>query len=352
MDIQNPLWLLAIGPFLLLLFFVRRERIILKGSKLLFRQPSLFDRLILKIRTPLWLSAVFLVIFALSAPTVRLENPPSFYTESRIMVVCVDTSTSMGYGPDSAMEKIKRLSKDFALKRHQRKDYVSVTAYSGIAGTPRGGAAIIMPPTRDWENIEKSIAILRSQLLGSHTAIGEGVWVSLKVLLKDQIFTNKFDFEVMRQSLETIGTPEEDVSYLLRVANKLGRQKNKVIVLFTDGYYNTGIDPVKPMWLAKRLGIRVHFVAFHASAATGLSQEEAGRRKALLAQSVVLTGGQYYESSKIEEVAYFYNLIDQAEKDQVWIKPEFVTQENYRPYVWLSFVLLVIFIGSEGRMKV
>ena len=352
MDIQNPLWLLAIAPFLCLLFFLRRERKIIKGSKFIFRRPNLIDRLILRIRKPLWLASVLLVIYALASPTVKQESPPSFYTESRVMAVCIDTSTSMGDGPESAMEKIKRLSRDFALKRHRNGDYLSVTAYSGISGTPRGGAAIIMPPTRDWENIENSIGILKSRLLGSYTAIGEGVWVSLKALLKEQVFENKLDFEMMRQSLETVGTPEEDVSYLLKTAGKLGVQKNKVIVLFTDGYYNTGIDPAKPLWFAKRLGIRVHFVAFHASSATGLSQDEAEKRKALLAQSVVLTGGLYYESGNIEEVAYFYSLIDQAEKGKVLVRPEFVTQENYKQYVWLSFILFSVLIISEGRIKV
>ena len=61
-------------------------------------------------------------------------------------------------------------------------------------------------------------------------------------------------------------------------------------------------------------------------------RREAEKQKALLAKGVVETGGQYYESGKIEEVAHFYSLIDQAEKGKVLVKSEFVTQENYKQY--------------------
>lgn len=352
MDIRHPLWLLAAVPFICLLFFLAKERKRVKAVRILFKQPHLADRFILRTKKPLWLLSSLLAVYALASPMIELEKPPTFSVQSRTMVLSVDCSTSMGSGPDSAMEKIKKLTREFAKKRHSAGDFVGITAYSGIQNASRGGAAIIVPPTRDWSSIEGSISILRSQLLGSYTAIGEGIWVSLKAILKDLVYDNKLDFESARLSLDTVGTEKENVLYLLELANKTGAQKDKVIVLFTDGYYNSGIDPAKPLWLAKRLGIRVHFVAFLATGQTGLTKEEAENRKARLAQSVVATGGKYFESSDIAKVAEFYNEIDRIEKGKITIKSEYSTEEDYERYIWLAFILFSMFIVSEGRMKI
>lgn len=268
------------------------------------------------------------------------------------MILCVDTSTSMGEGPNSSMEKIKRLTKEFARKRNLAGDYVSITAYSGHTGVPRGGAAIILPPTQDWPSIDSAVNVLHSRLLGLYTATGEGLWVSLKAILKDSVYEHKFDFEEMRLALETVGTSQEQVRYLLEVANKVGPQKDKVIVLFTDGYYNTGMEPAKPLWLAKRLGIRVHFVAFLASAVTGLSLEDQQKHKAILAQSVVLTGGKYFESSDIAEVARFYGIIDQIEKGKILVKSEYSAFPVYEKYAWLALMLFSALVITYGRTKI
>ncbi len=47
----------------------------------------------------------------------------------------------------------------------------------------------------------------------------------------------------------------------------------KVIILFTDGIYNVGIRPSRPLRFIKRLGVKVHVVSVPASAETGVEHE-------------------------------------------------------------------------------
>ena len=108
MEMQYPLWLLAVIPFLGLLFYLRRPRKIIRASKLLFQSPSWLDKVIIKVRKPLWFLTAMCLIYALAAPTEGQEQPPAFEVQNRLMILCIDVSTSMGEGPDSAMEKIKQ----------------------------------------------------------------------------------------------------------------------------------------------------------------------------------------------------------------------------------------------------
>lgn len=352
MEIQQPLWLMALLPFLLLLWFRTRHQKAVVAAKKQFRRPHFLDIFLVRLRKLSFIVVFGLIAFALAAPLIKSAQPPDFFTETRTMYLCVDTSTSMGSGPDSAMEKIKVLTEQFAKRRHEAGDYVGISAYSGHASSARGGAAVIMRPTRDWESIKDAIAVLHSQLLGAFTAIGEGIWTSVQSIVREDVIKNNLDFELLRQSVESIGTDHEDPSYVLRLANQMPKQNDKVIVVFTDGYYNTGIEPAKPLWMAKRLGIRVYFIAFNATGPTGLSKEEGEKRKQILAQGVALTGGQYFESSDIQKISSFYDQIDRMEKGKIIVKTKSTTKEDYEKYVFGAIVLLFMFVCSEGRLKI
>ncbi|MHC4183088.1 MAG: vWA domain-containing protein, partial [Planctomycetota bacterium] len=108
--------------------------------------------------------------------------------------------------------------------------------------------------------------------------------------------------------------------YALNFAKKVektGSMKNKVIILFTDGIYNVGINPVRPLRLAKRLGIRVYVVSVPASGETGVEHEQAVERTALLQKGIESTGGKFFAAEDYEEVRQFYEEINRIEKDEI-----------------------------------
>ena len=113
------------------------------------------------------------------------------------------------------------------------------------------------------------------------TAIGEGLFTSILALIErdmGQVFeVNKLRTSMNRE--KGLGKYALDFAKLVQGR---GTMKNKVIVLFTDGIYNVGINPTRPLRFIKRLGVKVHVVSVPASAETGVEHEQAAERTASL----------------------------------------------------------------------
>jgi hypothetical protein len=124
--------------------------------------------------------------------------------------------------------------------------------------------------------------------------------------------------------------------------------KNKLIILFTDGIYNIGISPDRPLRLLKRMGIKAYVVAVKASDVTGVDPEVAAQHIEELRESVESTGGKYFHAENFEEVARFYDEIDSIEKDKIVI--ETVSKKKdlfvYPTIASLFFLLVSIVIEN------
>ncbi len=344
MGFSQPWILMAVIPFLLLLFFLkkiekRRYRDI--PTEMIVKRIGGIKKFAKTAGKILWISAAIFLIISLAQPQNVLETD-KFNIEGRVMVLSVDLSTSMsGTGFSTAgrpaVDVIKELSLEFT-KRRATTDLVGITAYGGkSSGRDYGQAAVIVFPTSEYAQLEPSIQFLKPFMLGAYTSIGEGIFLSILSIL-DQETLEDINIPALVQSLEG------DHIYALGLVKKTGRFNNRVIILFTDGKNNAGIEPKYPMWLAKMLGIKVYFVALESTSYTGLSPDEQKRQKELLIQGVLETGGKYYEASKIEQVEEFYDDIDRLETARLGMET-FEKREDL--YFWpVLLVLIIILTGA------
>ncbi len=325
---QHPEYLALFVFFLILAILARKRRqhVVVASAEQVVRSPFI-ARFVVGLPLFCWFVLSCLLVAALAHPQTSFLA--SYITiDSKKAMVCVDASASMGEGlRGTAMERIKDMLYEFAKNRLAKGDFLGVSAYSGQTNSSRGYgyARTIQYPTQDEEIVSAAVNVLRPSMFGNYSAVGDGVLVSIISLIEPQarkIFAEKYDRMLLEDNLWSLGTSKEDVEYAQQIAAALGKLKGHYIVLFTDGKYNTGMNPASALWFAEHLGIRVHFIAFASTAATGLSREEQQRRKAKTIEAVLRTGGTYKESVDVEGVAMLLKEIDSIEKVKVTIEEE------------------------------
>jgi len=282
-------------------------------------RAGLISRLIITLPLFCWLCVSFLLVTALANPQTK-QVLTFLQVRSKTAILCMDASASMGEGgPRSAMNRIKFMLSDFARLRLDKGDFVGISAYSGQTNSSRGYgyARIIQYPSRDNEIVQAAINVVQPSMFGHYSAVGDGVLISIIGLIEPearQALGDRYDPHLLEDNLWSLGTSEENVEYAQEVAAAIGKQQGRYIVLFTDGKFNTGINPALALWFAERIGLKVHFIAFESTAATGLPPEEQQRRKARTIEAVSKTGGMYKESVDVAGVARLLAEINDAEK--------------------------------------
>ncbi|MFN3466146.1 MAG: vWA domain-containing protein [Candidatus Brocadiales bacterium] len=284
MTLGSP-WLLLLIPLLYLLLKVFGGRSYL-GYSSIRALPGLtpFKAVLARLPGLLWFMAVTFTVLGLCHPQSDLQET-ELTTQGLEMILAVDTSFSM---TGHALEVVKGVIKDFIKRRSN--DLIGIT----IFGTD---AALVVLPTREYTLLENSLDRIQASQVGFQTAIGEGLFTSIMALVEADM-GKEFEIQKIRDSIRTPQLGD----YALRLAKRLGIKKNRVIVLFTDGIYNVGIDPTKPLRLASRLGIRVYVVAVEPSAETGVEPEQAAKRIADLSGGATATGGRYLKAGGVEEL--------------------------------------------------
>lgn len=325
MSFANP-WALLIAPlfFLLLYLFRRRVRYVGYSSVANLEELRGLGRVLMRLPRQCWFIAVVFASIAIARPQTSFHET-EFTIEGREIILAIDASFSM---TGKAMETIKSAVKDFVKKRVN--DLIGVTIY----GTD---AALIVLPTNEYTLIEKSIDKITPSQIGYRTAIGEGIFTSIMALIEEEI-GDKFQIKDIRNSINKRQLDE----YAMSLVREIGSQKNKLIVLFTDGIYNMGIAPERTLRLAQRLNIRVHVIAVEPSAETGIEPELAAQRIAALKKGVKSTGGYYFEAENYEDVNRFYDEVDKIESDKIVI--ETVTKKK-EVYFYPAVASLVFLFG-------
>ena len=303
MNLENPLFLLALIPFVIL-FFLRRE-----GKYLGYSSTSHLEgtksvkTYVMRLPKILGCIAVLFAVLAFSRPQSSYHESEVSY-QGREIILCIDTSFSM---TGEAMEKIRDIAKDFIRKRTH--DVIGITMY----GTD---AVVVVLPTWETELLEKSLDRIVPHGVGVRTAIGEGLFTSILALIERDM-GQVFEIKKLRKSMNRVEGLGKYALDFVKMVQGRGTMKNKVIILFTDGIYNVGIKPSRPLRFIKRLGVKVHVVSVPASAETGVEHEQAAERTASLRKGVESTGGRLFEAENYEEVEQFYFEIDKIEKEKI-----------------------------------
>lgn len=349
MQFGEPFMLLLAIPFLLLFFSLgklERRRFLLsasneRGSRNLFLW--LFTR---KIPKYLWLSVSLISVIVLANP-IRLISKEGIEVQGRIKCISLDLSYSMknterSKTGRSSVEVIKEVTIPFVEKRATT-DFITVTVYGGKSRGPDGGdATILVRSTQNTEFIKKQIKGIDPGMVGIYTSIGEGIFTCLSSMLDEEFAKHSVDRFLLRD-----GLMKEDWSYPALVARKVGRMRHMIIVLFTDGVNNSGIEPLTMVEFARILGIKIYFSVLESTGGTGYSStsEELELRNALK-NAVRATGGFAFETKVAEDVEKHYDEIDKFESVKVRIFSK--EQLSYEWKFWLGFgifglILLVFF---------
>lgn len=333
MTIANPWFLLLLIPFGLLYFFWRERKFIGYSSLYLAREPKGFKKIIGYVFKPVFFGAVFFLIVAITHPQTRYYEEETIL-HGREIILSIDTSFSM---TGTAIETIKKIVGDFIKKRPH--DLLGIS----IFGTD---AALIVMPTMETQLLEKSLERVQASQVGYQTAIGEGLFTSISALFEEEM-GKMFTIKDLRNSINKEYLAEYAISFIKEM-EKRNVLKNKLIILFTDGIYNIGISPVRPLRLLKRMGIKAYVVAVKASDVTGVDPEIAAQHIEELKEAVESTGGKYFHAENFDEVAKFYREIDRIEKDKIVV--ENITKKKdlfvYPAFVSLFFLFISIFIEN------
>ena len=173
-------------------------------------------------RDKLLYSLIFALLVTALASPISYEQKSANKRKGRDLVFVLDTSGSMaesGFNKDKPEEKkfevLKTLLKNFIDKRYD--DNVGVAIFGSYAY-----AAI--PLSYDMKSIDFLLDFFDVGIAGDSTAIGEGLASGVRILQK-------------------------------------GDAKEKVIILITDGYQNSGAISIKEaVERAKKMGVRIYTI--------------------------------------------------------------------------------------------
>jgi len=217
------------------------------------------------------------------------------------LVFALDTSGSMdesGYSAKDAQrskfEILLSLMKSFVSKRFD--DNVGVVVFGSYAFSP-------VPITYDMHSLKYMLDFLEVGMAGSSTAIGDGLARSLDMLEKSHT-------------------------------------KNKVIILITDGYQNSGTTKIKDaVERAKKLHVKIYTI--------GLGKESDYDKK-LLEQIAKDTGGTAFEASSEEALNDVYKELNSLEPSAIRSQ-HYLNKQMLFTYPLALAILLLLYLLAKRR---
>lgn len=231
-------------------------------------------------------------------------------TQGTDIIIALDISTSMlarDFKPDR-FEAAKDVAAKFVAGREF--DNIGIVIFAGESFTA-------LPMTTDRALIANYIHDIKMGMLQDLTAIGDGLATSINRI-------------------------------------KTGKAKSKSIILLTDGSNNTGnVAPITAAEIAKKLGIKVYTIGIGRNGMAPFPQEnEFGRieyvnmpvviDEATLQTIANITGGKYFRATGNTVLDDIFKEIDSLEKSTLDVKNYTQTEDNFMPWAWLAFALLVL----------
>ena len=274
--LQHPEYLWAVPLALLLAFawryFRRRRFVAFPLAELIAARSYRASRLR---RTPGLIAALAMAVIA-----VAVTEPVLPYSERRVtshgvdIALVLDLSSSMQEpmggrkGSPTRLETTKRALIDFIARRPD--DRIGLVVFSDYP-------YVVSPLTFDHQYLRNYVGMIDDKTLAEEglTAIGDGIATASALLAR----------------------------------MKLERSGKQVMVVFTDGEHNFGVDPLVTLAEANEVGTRVHMV--------GIDLDEVVKTRPAVLQltrSVRGYGGRYFDASSAAELQAASVSIDSLEK--------------------------------------
>ncbi len=277
--------LLTVIPLLALLFWRlqrRRRRFAVRFSSLALLRQALPKQSWIKRYLPaaLFLLALTGLVVGLARPVTTIHVPAGRATVMLVM----DVSQSMRQ-TDIAPSRLAA-AQEAALKfiqRQQANNQIGIVAFASIA-------QLVQAPTTDSEALNLAIENLST---GRGTAIGSAILTAVDTIAE---FNHNVAASNRGGAAQATATPVPE-----------GEYAPDIVVLLTDGVYNTGPDPLQAAQQAVDRGVRVYTIGYGTENGTmdGGNRFGGGRRgidEESLTQIAKMTGGKYYAASSASEL--------------------------------------------------
>ncbi len=239
---------------------------------------------------------VALLVTALATP-ISYDEKTSSKRKGRDLVFALDTSGSMA---ESGFDKENEQRKKFEILKSLLKEFIN-SRYDDNVGVSIFGsyAYSAVPLTYDMKSINFLLDFFEVGIAGDSTAIGEGLASATRLLKK-------------------------------------GNAKNKVIILITDGYQNSGATSIKEAALqAKELGIKIYSI--------GIGKKGSFDDK-LLNLIAKQTQAKMFSAINAEALKNIYKELDTLEPSQIRSQHYLNKQELYIYPLTLATLLLLVLL--------
>ena len=249
-----------------------------------FKKSSSF----LDIEKLIFFSVLTLFIIALSNPITYEQKSPN-HRKGRDLVMVLDTSGSMG---ESGYDKEKPQKRKFDTILEVLQDFIKKRYDDNLGVVVFGDFAFSASPlTYDRKSLSFILRYLDVGIAGNNTAIGDGLIQAIKLF-------------------------------------KNSDTKNKVIILLSDGYQNSGsFSPKDSVIQAKKSGIKIYTIG------VGTDYDE-NLLKTIAKQS----NGEFFRAKNLDMLKKVYDTIDNLE-------PSHIRSQNYLNKTLLFDIPLFISIS-------
>jgi Ca-activated chloride channel family protein len=298
----------------------RRDLVARYGSLGLIKGPAGRD-LGLRRHLPslVFLLALTVLIVGLARPVTILSLPQMEGT----IILAFDVSASMKAEDlePSRMEAAKEVARDF-VEQQPRTVQIGVVSFSD-SSLP--GQA----PTSDDGAILAAISRLSPQ---RGTSLGNGILMAMRALEAEP---------ASRYYTSATATPAPTPTPMPQ-----GMYTNAAIVLLTDGENNVDPDPLLVAQAAADRGIRIHAVGIGSPAGVDIEVEgfvlHTQLDEALLRQIALITGGEYFNATSIEELRAVYDSLN----TQLVMK----TQQTEVTAIFTGLGMMTLLLGGALSM--
>ncbi|MBI1955498.1 MAG: VWA domain-containing protein [Acidobacteria bacterium] len=202
--------------------------------------------------------------------------------------------------PGSKMEAVKASALEFVRKRPG--DAIGLVVFSN-------NAYLVTPTTFDHESLGDYLQMVNTQTLVNEgfTAIGEGIFMA---------------------------------SQFFQFSKRKGdrRAKGQVIILFSDGDYNYGREPLKEIEKARYAGSRLYFI--------GVALEQGASQQ--IREAAPNTGGKYFDVANPRHLEEAFEEINRLEKGRFYATELVRHQPAYFIFALLSFLALTLRMGINA----
>lgn len=280
------------------------------------------------------MSAISLLILAASAPMIGVQRLES-YTPSTDTMIVEDRSGSMD-GKMGSVTKIQAAADAIrAYVNVQREGTQNRVGMETFDDAPYVDVRL----TTDYDAL---IAHLKEIKTGGSTAIGDGILTAVGHFAEVSILDLDGDTDARVAQMKTI-LRQKGLSAALEFAKPypdlmqkvLHPERAKVVVVFTDGESNSGVDPSDAAKIAASLGVKVYTVGI------GDSFDEATLRSV-----AAITKAGFYKAGDAEGMTKALLDIGRLEKSPAKV----VSSVQLKDYAAFLALLAFLLLGAEATL--